>query len=175
MRVVIGTLSLSNPGGTESYCLTVARELDRLGHEVTLFNRGITNTSRFPGLRKIRGDHMHDASALTGEPFDVVIDVAGMGPGDVAPVVNAVVASAGRYVFVSTVSVYADHSVPQVEGQPTISTREGQDGGEAYGASKAAAEHVVMEAFGERALVVRPGLIVGPHDPRTASPTGRGG
>jgi hypothetical protein len=37
VRVVIGTLALAYPGGTESYCLTVARALDRLGHDVTLF------------------------------------------------------------------------------------------------------------------------------------------
>lgn len=145
------------------------------GHEVTLFNRGITNPSLFPGLSKIRGDRVRDASALTGEFFDVVVDVAGMGPGDVAPVVEAVVASAGRYVFVSTMSVYADHSVPQVEGQPTLSPREGQDGGEAYGASKAAAEQVVLKAFGDKALVVRPGLIVGPHDPTDRFAYWRGG
>ena len=52
-----------------------------------------------------------------------------------------------------------------MEGHPTVSLREDQDPGEAYGAAKAAAERVVTAAFGERALVVRPGLIVGPHDP----------
>ena len=36
MRVVIGLLSLGQPGGTESYVLTVARELGRLGHEVVV-------------------------------------------------------------------------------------------------------------------------------------------
>ena len=37
MRIVIGTHALVYPGGTETYCLTVAHELDRLGHDVTLF------------------------------------------------------------------------------------------------------------------------------------------
>ena len=52
-----------------------------------------------------------------------------------------------------------------MEGHPTVSLREDQGRGEACAAAKAAAERVVTAAFGERVLVVRPGLIVGPHDP----------
>ena len=57
---------------------------------------------------------------------------------------------------------------PQVEGAAVaeLSPGEGADEGpETYGARKAACERIVLEAFGDAALVVRPGLIVGPHDP----------
>jgi len=135
------------------------------GHELTLFNRGTTDPALFPGLETILGDRCHDASKLSGRSFDAVIDVPGMNPGDVRPVVDAVSSFVERYVFVSTVSVYADHSTPQVEGQPVLVPAEGQDPGVAYGAGKAAAEEVVINAFGDKALVARPGLIVGPHDP----------
>ena len=46
-------------------------------------------------------------------------------------------------------------------------------GPDAYGARKAACEQIVVDGFGDRGLVVRPGLIVGPHDRPVASPTGR--
>jgi 2'-hydroxyisoflavone reductase len=135
------------------------------GHQVTLFNRGRTNPDLYPGLRLIRADRNRDAGLLAAEPFDAAIDVAGMQPSEVEPIVVATRGSVGRYVFVSTISVYADHSVPQVEGQGVLLPREGQGPGEAYGAAKAASEQLVRDAFGERALVVRPGLIVGGHDP----------
>jgi nucleoside-diphosphate-sugar epimerase len=56
--------------------------------------------------------------------------------------------SGWTYVFISTVSVYADHSVPQVEGKAVIPLAEGLSPGDAYGAGKAAAEAVVIGAFG---------------------------
>jgi 2'-hydroxyisoflavone reductase len=152
-------------GGTRFLGRSIVEAALGRGHEVVLFNRGLTNPELFPALEKIKGDRRVDASMLTGLGFDVAIDVAAMKPEDVAPVLGVLGDEVGRYVFVSTVSVYADQSLPQVEGQPVLEQREGQDFAEAYGAGKAAAEQVVMDAFGERALVVRPGLIVGPHDP----------
>lgn len=152
-------------GGTRFLGRAVVDAALGRGHAVTLFNRGLTDPDLFPGLETIRGDRRKDASKLSGRRFDVVVDVAGMDPADVRPVVEAVSSFAGRYVFVSTVSVYADHSIPQVEGQPLLAAAESQGPGEAYGAGKAAAEDVVIGTFGDRALVVRPGLIVGPHDP----------
>jgi 2'-hydroxyisoflavone reductase len=152
-------------GGTRFLGRAVVEAALGHGHEVTLFNRGRTNPGLFPGLETVHGDRRSDASKLLGRSFDVVIDVAGMNLDDVMPVVDTVSSLVERYVFVSTVSVYVDHSVPQVEGQPVLVPAEGQDPGVAYGAGKAAAEEVVIDAFGEKALVVRPGLIVGPHDP----------
>src|SRR5262249_17228185 len=61
-----------------------------------------------------------------------------------------------------------DQSVPPVEGaavHPLVPGTDGDLSAETYGARKAACEQVVVDAFGDRALVVRPGLIVGPHDP----------
>ena len=135
------------------------------GHEVVLFNRGRTNPDLYPGLTTILGDRRTDASKLKGASYDVVIDVAGMDPSDVEPTVGTLRGPVDRYVFISTVSVYVDHSIPQVEGQPVLAIADDLSPGAAYGAGKAAAERVVTEAFGVRALVIRPGLIVGPHDP----------
>jgi len=152
-------------GGTRFLGPAIVHAALGRGHVVTLFNRGISDPGLFPGLETVHGDRRQDASKLSGRPFDVVVDVAGMESGDVRPVIEAVSPFVDRYVFVSTVSVYADHSIPQIEGQSVLAPAEGQGPGEAYGAGKAAAEDVVVHAFGDKALVVRPGLIVGPHDP----------
>jgi 2'-hydroxyisoflavone reductase len=133
-------------------------------HTVTLFNRGVSDPGLFRGLETIHGHRRKDAAKLSGRSFDVVVDVAGMDPADVRPVIEAVSPLVDRYVFVSTVSVYADHSIPQVEGHPVLAPAADQGPGDAYGAGKAAAEEVVVDAFGDKALIVRPGLIVGPHD-----------
>src|SRR5205085_5601830 len=125
------------------------------GHEVTLFNRGKTNPHLYPGLHTILGDRVHDAGVLRGRDFDVAIDVAGTHPAEVGPLVEILRGSVEHYVFVSTISVYADHSIPQVEGQAVLSVREDQSPGEAYGAAKAASDRLVISAFGQCALVVR--------------------
>ena len=135
------------------------------GHEVTLFNRGKTNPTLYSGLTTIHGDRSQDPGLLRGLGFDVAVDVGGIHPAEVGPVVEVLRNSVDHYVFVSTIAVYADHSISQVEGQAVLSVREGQSPGEAYGAAKAASEELVASAFADNSLVVRPGLIVGPHDP----------
>lgn len=136
------------------------------GHPVTLFNRGRTNPSLFPDVEHLRGDRTGDLSALAGRRWDVVVDTAAYHPRDVRRTVDELRGSVGRYVFVSSVSVYADQSVPQDETADVARLDDEADSSvESYGARKAACEDVVRQAFGARATVVRPGLIVGPHDP----------
>ena len=138
------------------------------GHEVTLFNRGLTGAELFPQVERLHGDRTGDLSALDGRRWDAVVDVACYHPPVATRSVEALHDRVGRYVFVSTVSVYADQDTPPVESAPVHELRQGDeldDEAETYGARKAACERVVEEAFGDRALVVRPGLIVGPHDP----------
>jgi 2'-hydroxyisoflavone reductase len=145
----------------------VEAALDR-GDEPTLFNRGLTNPGLFPAVETVIGDRTGDLSELSGREWDAVVDVAAYMPADVRRSVEALEGSVGRYTFVSSVSAYADHSVPQIEGAPVLELAPGEeddDSPETYGARKAAGERIVEEAFGDAALVVRPGLIVGPYDP----------
>lgn len=97
-------------GGTRLLGRALVETAREHGHDVTPFNRGLTNSSLFPGLRRFRGDRVRDASLLAGEAFDMVVDVAGYLPVMSPPVVDAVAARAGRHLFVATVPVYADHS-----------------------------------------------------------------
>ncbi|MDQ3122784.1 MAG: NAD-dependent epimerase/dehydratase family protein [Actinomycetota bacterium] len=136
-------------------------------HELTFFNRGQTNPELYPGAEKLHGDRAGDLEALSDHEWDVVIDTSGYIP-DVVRNSAKALARSGRYCFVSSISVYADFSVSVDEDSPLAQLGD-QPGAEvtneSYGPLKALCEEAVRETFGERALVVRPGLIVGPHDP----------
>jgi 2'-hydroxyisoflavone reductase len=139
-------------------------------HDVTLFNRGETNPDLFPEVEKVRGDRTADLSALEGRSWDAVVDPSGYFPGVVRRSAEALADSVHRYVFVSSVSVYADFSTGPDEDAPRAELRDQPIDEllpeyENYGALKALCEDAVWEVYGERATIVRPGLIVGPYDP----------
>ena len=139
------------------------------GHELTLFNRGETNPELFPDVEKLRGDRTSDLSALEGRSWDAVYDVAGYMPGVVRRSAE-LLRDSGRYVFVSSISVYANFDEPWDESGPLAElggapVDELSSDYSNYGALKALCEAEVEAVFDERALIVRPGLIVGPHDP----------
>jgi 2'-hydroxyisoflavone reductase len=151
-------------GGTRFVGRAVVDTALAAGHEVTLFNRGVTAPGLYPRLETIVGDRTQDVSALRGRDFDVVIDVAGYHPAVVEMSARTLAGRTGRYVFVSSVSVYADQSTPANESSARLALSEQTKPDDLYGARKAACEDVVEQIYGERAFVVRPGLIVGPHD-----------
>lgn len=137
------------------------------GHELTFFNRGQTNPELYPEAEKLRGDRTGDLSALSGRTWDAVIDTCGYLPPVVRTSAKAL-ADTRRYCFVSTISVYADFSRPVDEDSPLALLGDlppDEVTNDSYGPLKALCEAAVLEELGERALVVRPGLIVGPHDP----------
>ena len=147
---------------------TVDAALER-GHEVTLFNRGRTNADLFPEAEKLRGDREHDLAALDGRTWDAVIDPSGYTPGAVRASAQAL-ADSGFYLFVSSLSVYADRSKAMVEGDALeeLADMPGDrllEDYSNYGALKALSEQAVAETFPDAHANVRPGLIVGPYDP----------
>ena len=141
------------------------------GHEVTLFNRGKTNPDLFPPLETILGDREKDMKKLEGRIWDTVIDVAGYLPRIVRLSAEVLEPSVGRYVFISTISVYADFKTAGMGMDESYPVGKLEDEtveeitGETYGPLKARCENIVQEIYRERALIIRPGLIVGPHDP----------
>ena len=150
-------------GGTRFSGRAAVELLAAGGHDVTCFHRG---TSRFdlpPGVREVFGDR-NDAlpAELHERPWDVAIDTSGQLPAQVA---RSVELPAARYLFISTLSVYADDSQPGMdEDAATITTFDPDDFAAAYGGNKAACERILAERFGDRATILRPGLIVGPRD-----------
>ena len=142
------------------------------GDSVTLFNRGKSNPGLYPGVETVLGDRTVDLSPLDGREFDAVIDVACYDPATARLSAEAFRDRTGRYVFVSTVSVYASHATTeaQLEDAPLEELKPGAEFPESYGPNKALAEGGHQEVFGDRALIGRPGLISGPHDPTDRFP-----
>ena len=156
-------------GGTRFLGRAVAEAALARGHELTLFNRGETSPELFPEAERLRGDRTVDLSALEEREWDAVIDTSGYVPAAVSATAELLHGSA-RYVFVSTISVYADFSSGPDEESPVAELGDAPADELAadysnYGPLKALCEAEMARVFGARGLVVRPGLIVGPHDP----------
>lgn len=143
------------------------------GNQVTLFNRGKTDPNLFPQLEAIIGDREYDIVKLTqaGRVWDAVIDTCGYIPRIVHESAIGLERSVGRYVFISSISVYPHSSLHKIgidESDPVDKLKNEsieEITGETYGPLKALCEKTVLDLYGERGLVVRPGLIVGPNDP----------
>jgi 2'-hydroxyisoflavone reductase len=138
------------------------------GHELTFFNRGTTNPDLYPEVERLVGDRKSDLTAVRGRTWDAVVDTCGYLPKDVSASARALAGSAGLYCFVSSVSVYADFSQPVDEESALAELGDLPDDEiteETYGPLKALCEAAVRDVFEEATAVVRPGLIVGPHDP----------
>jgi len=164
-------------GGTGFLGPAVVDEALRRGHSMALFNRGKTNTHLFPELEKIRGDREQGIGALEtavadGRRWDVVIDTSAYIPGHVEASAGLVTEFARQYVILSTVGVYADHSVPAdessavavVDDEWVAGIRTIRDSLANYGAMKARCEEAAERAMPGRVTAIRPGLIVGPMD-----------
>lgn len=155
-------------GGTQFLGRALVEAALERGHEVTLFNRGRTNPELFPKAEKLRGDRAVDP--LPSGRWDVAVDTSGYLPAVVRRSAEALRDSVERYVFVSSISAYADLSAGPSEDSSRaelgdLPSDELLPGYENYGALKALCEDAVVQVFGKRALILRPGLIVGPHDP----------
>jgi 2'-hydroxyisoflavone reductase len=146
---------------------TVEAALER-GHEVTIFSRGQTNPELFPEADKLRGDRTVDPIPVGS--WDAVVDMPGYVPQVVRRSAEALADTVERYLFVSSISVYADFATGPSEESPRAELAQGQPHDELladysnYGALKALSEDVVTDLYGDRALLIRPGLIVGPYD-----------
>ncbi|HSI49359.1 MAG TPA: NAD-dependent epimerase/dehydratase family protein [Ideonella sp.] len=154
-------------GGTRFVGRHLSEAALAAGHTVTLFNRGQSGEP-LPGAEFIQGDRRGDLSALAARRWDAVIDCCGYLPGEVVAMAQALRGRVDRYIFISSVSAYADFRQPNSEDSPLGVLADPNTttvDGDTYGPLKAACEQVVRRVFGEQALLIRPGLVVGPHDP----------
>ncbi|MBL8090958.1 MAG: SDR family oxidoreductase [Anaerolineales bacterium] len=138
------------------------------GHEVTLFNRGKTNPDLFRKVKTIKGDREKDLNQLEGT-WDAVIDTCGYVPRVVKLSANMLKLKTEKYVFISSISVYANFAKIGINESDPVAKLEDESieeiTGETYGALKALCEKEVQNILGIDSLIIRPGLIVGPHDP----------
>ena len=151
-------------GGTVFLSRAVAADAVARGHEVTCAARG-TSGSVPEGASLVQVDRTQPLPDL-GE-FDAVVDVA-RHPSWVRSAVAAY--ADAHWVFVSTVNVYADDATPggTPASLPLVEAIEEdadlKENPEAYGPMKVACERIVLDGAAS-AMVIRPGLIVGPEDP----------
>ncbi|NJM42687.1 MAG: NAD-dependent epimerase/dehydratase family protein [Anaerolineae bacterium] len=146
------------------------------GHTITLFNRGKSNADLFPNIEQIRGDRANadDLALLQSQTWDAVIDTCGYAPNIVRLSAQALKDYTKHYTFISSISVYAetrvagiteDHPVGTLSEEAANAIQKNEEvTGETYGPAKALCEQEVLRAFPNSALVIRPGLIVGPND-----------
>jgi 2'-hydroxyisoflavone reductase len=155
-------------GGTVFLGRFLVEAAVRRGHELTLFNRGQSAPGAFLDVEQLHGDRDGDLSPLEGRSWDAVIDTSGYVPRVVRRSAERLAPLVAHYTFVSSISVYGDFPHPGLtEEAPVAELPEpgSEDIERYYGELKAACEAEVRALFGERSLIVRPGLIVGPHDP----------
>ncbi|MBK6792575.1 MAG: SDR family oxidoreductase [Anaerolineales bacterium] len=155
-------------GGTRFVGRHLVTSARARGHEITLFNRGKTNPDLFRRVKNIRGDRETDLDQVAGQ-WDAVIDTCGYLPRIVRKSAEALKDKVGRYIFISSVSVYSNFSKVGINESDSVAMLTHEDTeeitGETYGALKALCEKAVQDVYGPRSLIIRPGLIVGPHDP----------
>lgn len=151
-------------------------------HQVTLFHRGHHPCAGLLNVEEIYGDRSDRLEALQNRQWDAVIDTCGYLPQTVATMVEALRGAVAQYVFISSVAAYADfRTVNYLENAPLAmlsaeqavkaaqvnpkATLTAAGLADLYGPLKASCEHQVQQVFGNDALIVRPGVLVGPHDP----------
>src|SRR5256884_6306716 len=166
-------LILGGTGFTGPYQVRYA--LSR-GHKVTTFNRGKTHPGELPNeVEQLVGDRNGQLDALKGRKWDVAIDNPTTLPAWVRDAAQILKGNVERYVFISTISVYADTTKGADENAP-LAKYDGADpyketleaikasGYKTYGPLKALSEKETEKWFPGKALIIRPGLIVGPRD-----------
>ncbi len=155
-------------GGTRFVGRHIVEALLTRGHTVTLVHRGKSGPAVFPASEHVMADRNEDLSVLDGREFDATVDVCAYFPRQVSTLADALGGRGGRYVFVSTTSVYdTDRTVMHDEdaGLATLedpTTEEVTD--VTYGGLKVLCEAVARDRFGDALTVVRPTYVVGPHD-----------
>ncbi|MBA3531663.1 MAG: NAD-dependent epimerase/dehydratase family protein [Ardenticatenales bacterium] len=156
-------------GGTIFVGLHLVEAALARGHEITLFNRGKHNAELFPEVEKLRGDRGGDLASLEGRRWDAVIDTTAYIPRAARATAALLADAVDHYTLISSISVYADRAEVGATENSALETMEDETveevTGETYGPLKVLCERAVEETMPGRTLVVRPGLIVGPHDP----------
>ena len=159
--LVIGGTKLVGPGVVEAAL--------EAGHEVTTFNRGVSNPGRFGShVEELYGDRDGGLQPLEGRTWDAVVDTCGYVPRIVEQSARLLADATEHYTFVSTLSVYKDTSFQGSDETAPLADTDGvtteEVTGDSYGPLKVLCEQIVQDVYGDRAFIPRPGLVVGPND-----------
>jgi 2'-hydroxyisoflavone reductase len=164
-------------GGTGQTGPHLIGQLLERGHTVTMFNRGNRSADLFPGVECLIGDRSLEATdglaaleaeVIRGRVWDVCIDIWPHIPKIVENTADLLQDSVDQYMFVSSISAYADHSRPNRDETAAVGEAPDADSmefdWELFGPFKAECENRVRRLFPDNHTIFRPGLIVGPRD-----------
>ena len=152
-------------GGTDFVGRALVAEALALGWDVTALSRGTRGVPE--GARQLVADRREPGwlDALGAESWDIVVDTWSWEPSAVRDAASALVDRATTYAYISSRSV---HPYPTPRGadenQPIVESSADDEGFDDYPRAKAGGERAAVAAFGDRTLLVRPGLIIGPHE-----------
>lgn len=161
-----GPMNILVLGGTRFVGRHIVEAALAQGHHVTTFTRG--KSELIPGAEALVGDRDTNLEPLEGRSWDAVIDTSGYVPRIVRQSAELLAGHTQFYAFISTISVYQRSRTPISEdsGLQTLSDPAvEQITGETYGGLKVLCEAVVREVYPGRSSILRPTLVVGPHDP----------
>lgn len=159
-------------GGTKFVGRQMVEDALDAGHEVHILQRGQTGQSLFPQVKKYFGDRGDIQNIIpSSATFDVVFDTCGYHPEVVRISCDFLKERTQLYVFISTGSVYSDFSEPglnensitsELDNIPSVDIKITSEN---YGPLKVKCEQEVLKSFGvNKSLILRPTIIVGPHD-----------
>lgn len=159
-------------GGTKFLGRHLVDAASRRGHNVTLFNRGLTNpglfnkTSAQTKIEEVLGDRSSDlASQLKDRKFDAVIDTCGYKADDIISATQALSDSISSYIFISSISVYETKLGRSIDEASPLVPQPVPPEEDNYATLKALCESTLVSELPDTHLIIRPGLIVGPFDP----------
>ncbi len=151
--------------------LLVEKLLEQNQHKITLFNRGKTEPQLFPDVEKIIGDReTTDIEKIWARSWDVIIDFSSYHPRSLQPLIHNIKGKVGRYIYISTVSVY-DYEAPGIKAEdgklspytePLVA--EEKVTGANYGPKKVACENLLLEADWLDKIILRPSIVYGQYD-----------
>jgi 2'-hydroxyisoflavone reductase len=158
-------------GGTRFVGRHIVQALLDAGHEVTLFHRGAGDEDPFPQAEHRHGDRDGDLAQLAEGEWDATVDLSAFVPRQVRTLGEALGRAGGRggrYLYVSSVSAYAEAESPGITESSPLEVLTDPDAEEVtpqtYGGLKALCEYAAVEVFGAQTLIVRPTYVIGPYD-----------
>jgi 2'-hydroxyisoflavone reductase len=169
-RLIFGrataSLNMLVLGGTGFIGPHLVRHAVGRGHRVTIFTRGRHQADLPNEVDRLTGDRNGQLGALEGKRWDVVVDDSATNPDWVRQSAQLLKDAVGRYLYTSSTGVYYPYRRRGLDESvvPHLELQDPKDESEKFGVAKARCEREVQQAFGDRAVIVRPTYIVGPGD-----------